>query len=443
MRSGSRGEEPSGKPFSFGAEAQVAGLASRYEGMRSWIRANAVACCGAGLAIWAVSWLALSSWEWTDYDAEARPAFDALVNGHLSKFFLLAPAYGGSMLIRAPFVVIPKLWGGGELSTFRAAAAPALAASAILGIWLVMRMRALGRPTIGRAVALLLCVANPLTVTALQYGHAEELLGAVLCVAAVLVAMRDRPIWAGVLLGVAIANKEWAVVAAGPVLIALPAGRIKALLTSGAVAAAILVPFMLAGSSGSALSVAGSHTGKLFNPWQFWWFLGSHAHPVRDLTGHVRVGYRVPPSWISGMARELIVGITGSLVLAYAWVRRRRTRIAKNDALLLLTLVLLLRCALDPWDFTYYAVPFLIALVVWEALTYERPPVLALTASLLAWFTLQEMPGRGPSPDLQALTFLVLAGGAAVAMALALFSPGISSRLAIRVRRRDIVPSPA
>jgi alpha-1,6-mannosyltransferase len=412
--------------------------------MRSWLRVNAPACIGAGVGIATVSWLALSSWAWTDYDAEARPAFDALVNGHVSKFFLLAPAYGGSMLLRAPFVLVPKLWGGGELSMFRAAAAPCLAASAILGIWLVARMRALGRTTIARAVALFLCVANPLTLAALQYGHPEELLGAVLCIAAVLVAMRGRPLWAGVLLGLAIANKEWAIVAVGPVLVALPGGRIKAMITTGGVAAAVLAPFVLFGSSaGSAVSVAGSHTGQLFNPWQFWWFLGSHAHPVRDVAGHVKAGYRVPPGWVSEFARQLIVGITAAVVLLYAWARRGRRRVAPNDALLLLALVLLLRCALDPWDFTYYSIPFLITLVVWEALTFDRPPVLALTASFLAWFTLQEAPVERISPDLQALIFLALAGGAAVAMVAALFAPGWTERLAVRARRRDVVPSPA
>ena len=31
-----------------------------------------------------VAWLGLSSWEWTDYDSEARPAIDALLAGHIS-----------------------------------------------------------------------------------------------------------------------------------------------------------------------------------------------------------------------------------------------------------------------------------------------------------------------------------------------------------------------
>ena len=411
--------------------------------MRSRIRENAAAWCGAALAIGVVAWLGLSSWAWTDYDSEARPALDALLSGHISRFFLLAPAYGGSLLMRAPLVAVPKLWGGGELSMFRAAAAPCLAASAVLGVWLVARMRTAGRAPLARGLALFLCVANPLTLPALQYGHPEELLGAVLCVAAVLVAMRGRPLWAGLLLGLAIANKQWAVVAVGPVLVALPQGRLKALLASGGTAALLLVPFALAGSAGSVVNGGVTHTGTIFNPWQLWWFLGSHAHPVRDLGGHIRLGYRVPPGWITGMAHQLIVATTWSAAIAYAWLRRSRRGPAGNEPLLLLALVLLLRFVLDPWDISYYSLPFLIALLAWEALTHDRPPVLALGASLMAWLVLQKMPALGLSADAQSLIFLAVTVPSIVAIALALFAPGLAGRLSIRVRRRVVVPSPA
>jgi Glycosyltransferase family 87 len=410
--------------------------------MRSWMRENAVACCGAALGIAFVAWLGLTSWEWTDYDSEARPAIDALLAGHISGFLTLAPAYGGSLLMRAPFMVVPKLWGGGELSIFRAAAAPCLVASAILGVWLVARMRALGRSTVARALALALCVANPLTLRALEYGHPEELLGAVLCVAAVLVAMRGRPLWAGALLGLAIANKQWALVAAGPVLLALPGGRLKALLMTGGVAAVLLAPFALAGSGGSLVHSGETPTGHIFNPWQLWWFLGSHAHPVRDIAGHIRPGYRIPPGWISGVAHPLIVGIAWAVALLYAWLRRGRAA-APNDALLLLALVLLLRFALDPWDISYYALPFLIALLAWEVQARDRPPMLALLATFAAWLTLQELPAHGFSPDAQALAFAVFTVPALVAMTLALFAPGFTSRLGVRMRRRAVVPSAA
>ena len=70
-----------------------------------------------------------------------------------------------------------------------------------------------------------LCAANPITLRALDIGHPEELLGAVLCAGAVLAALRGRATLAGVLLGLAMANKAWAVLAIGPVLLALPERR--------------------------------------------------------------------------------------------------------------------------------------------------------------------------------------------------------------------------
>jgi hypothetical protein len=419
-------------------------MRSRLESMGSDLRENAVAWAGAGLGIAIVGWLALSSWQWTDYDSEARPAFDALLSGHLLGFLKLAPAYGGSLALRAPFVALPKLWGGGELSTFRAAAAPCLAASTILGVWLVARMRALGRPALSRALVLFLCVANPITLPALEYGHPEELLGAVLCIAAVLVATRNRPLWAGVLLGLAVANKEWALLAIGPVMIALPEHRLRALLAAGGIAALVLAPFALVGSSGFAAQAKGVSTGHIFNPWQLWWFFGSHAHLVRDIAGHVKVGYRVGPSWIETLAHPLIVAVSLPLTLLCAWLRRRGSRRPANEALLLLALLLLLRFALDPWNISYYALPFLIALLVWETLTFERPPVLALFASAAAWFVSEwGTPIRAVTPDVQSLIFVVLVIPALLALLGALYVPGLSHRLAFRARRRPAVLSPA
>jgi hypothetical protein len=413
--------------------------------MYSRIRENAVALGGAVFAGLIVSWLALGDWTWTDYDSEARPALDALVQGHPVLFLKLAPAYGGSLLLRAPFVLVPKLWGGGELSMFRAAAAPCLAAAALLGVWLVSKMRARGDSLAARALVLCLCVANPIVLPALQYGHPEELLGAVLCVAAVLAAVRDRPLWAGVLLGLAVANKEWAILAVGPVLIALPDRRIRTLLYAGATAGAVLLPFVIAGGVVSQTSGAATSTGSIFNPWQLWWFLGSHSHPVRDLAGHIRPGYRVAPAWVTAHSHELIAALVVPLTLLYAATHRRWRAGHPTDGLLLLALLFLLRCALDPWDMAYYPLPFLISLTTWETLRHRRLPVLSLLATLAAWFAIQEVakPQLHLSPELQAAIFLVVSVAGIVALAVALYLPGLADRLAPAARRRGAVAVPA
>ena len=96
----------------------------------------------------------------------------------------------------------------------------------------------------------------------------------------------------------------------------------------------------------------------------------------------------------------------------------------RDDALLLLALLLHLRCLLDTWNFVYYAVPFLLALVAWEGLARRRPPVLSLLATVAIWAVFQELPPRGVMPDAQAAAYLVWAVPAAVGIALRLFAPG-------------------
>jgi hypothetical protein len=64
----------------------------------------------------------------TDYETEIEPAAQALRAGHLHDFLALLPAYGGSLVLRSPFVFLPDLWGGGYLALFRSLALPCLAA---------------------------------------------------------------------------------------------------------------------------------------------------------------------------------------------------------------------------------------------------------------------------------------------------------------------------
>jgi hypothetical protein len=357
----------------------------------------------------------------------------------------LAPAYGGSLLIRSPFAAIPKLWGGGELSEFRAAAVPCLAAAVVLGVWLASRVRRRGLSTLTAALVLLLCVANPITFAALRIGHPEDLLGAVLCVAAVLLGLNRRPLLAGALLGLAIGNKAWAAVALGPLLLALPDRRPRALLACAVVAGAVLAPFAFAGSTAFGAHADGAaNTGNLFNPWQWWWFLGSHGHPAVGSTGAVKVGYRTPPGWIGSVAHPLIVAISVPLTLACFWLRSRaRGPRLRQEPMLLLMLLLLLRAALDPWNNDYYILPFLIVLVAWEGLYCDRLPVLSLLGALGAWFSTQATSSSSLqfSPDLQAVSFLLFSVPAAVAICASLYGPRGS--VVLFSSRRRALPAPA
>ncbi len=407
--------------------------------MRQRLRENALCASLAAASCATMAWLALYGFAWNDYDYEVRPAYEALMQGHVLAFLRLAPAYGGSLIERAPFALTPGLWGGGSLAVYRMAALPCLLAAAALGVWLVARMRAQGRTQLARAVALGVCVANPVTLLALEVGHPEELLGACLCVAALLLAARstrarDHSLLAGALLGLAIANKEWALLAAGPVLLALPpARRLRCLASATLIAVAILAPLTLATSGSFAANtraVAAPAGSAIFQPWQVWWFLGHHGALVHGSFGVAKPGYRIGPAWTSVAAHPLILLVGLSLALALWLDGGRRAALGEQRALLALALALLARCVLDTWDTAYYTLPFVFALLAWEVGRPTRnPPLLAVAASALVWLCCSWLPLHA-SPDVQAACFLAWSLPLAAWLAVQLFLPARARRAA-------------
>jgi Glycosyltransferase family 87 len=433
--------------------------------MRRAVRENALCAFLAGAGCATMAWLGLYGFAWNDYDTEARPSFEALLHGHLLEFLRLVPAYGGSLIERAPFAFLPSLWGGGELAVYRMVALPALLAIAALGVYLVAQMRSRGRPVWWRAVALGVCVANPITLRALELGHPEELLGACLCIAAVLLSSRDRPVWAGVLLGLAIANKEWALLLAGPVLVALP-GRpgesrarqaILCMASAGAVAASLILPILLVGSTSfvaGARTVASS-SNTIFQPMQVFWFLGHHSPTAEQLLGAAKHDFRLAPPWISRVSHPLVIAV--SVPLSWlAWhgqAMRERARSGgeapgasarrRADALLLLSLLLLLRFMLDTWDNVYYPLPFILALLAWETDALPNPPVLALAVTVLVW--LNVWLSTRVSADAQAVFFLVWSLPLAASLGALLYLPSSARKRpagALRLQRSLMLTPP-
>lgn len=374
------------------------------------LRENALIALAAAGAVAAMSWLTLYGFAWNDYETEALPAVQALIQGHFGQFAALAPAYGGSLLLRAPFALLPGLWGGGSLDVYIALSVPCLIAAAILGLFLQAQMRDDGDRLLARGLVLGLCVVNPITLRAFELGHPEELLGACMCVAAVLLAGADRPLWSALLLGLAIANKEWALLAVGPALLVLPRRHVLWLLLTAAAAAALLGPIaLLSPTFVATTSSTASAPSAIFQPWQVFWFLGAHAGTVHGLFGEVKLGYRTPPTWVGTVSHPLIL-LCAALLPFAIWLRRERAPLRVADSLLLLAIVMLLRCLLDTWDNVYYTLPFLISLTAWDAIRSgpgaRRPAAIALISTLLAWASFQWLP-EVASADMQAALFIL------------------------------------
>ena len=398
--------------------------------MRAPLRSEWPWWLAALLGVAAMSFAGLTGFAWSDYDYEASGAMQALIRGDIAGYLAQLPVYGGSLVLRAPFAGVTAALGGGELAVYRAVSIPCLVAVAILGLVVIRRMGERGRSRGVRALVLGLCVANPVTLRALEIGHPEELLCAALAIGAVLAAGAQRTILAAVLLGLAIATKAWAVLAIGPVLLALPARRLVALAIAGAVTVLVVAPIALAGSH-AALVRGASVTGEIFQPWQLFWMLGEPGHVVLGTDGVPKPGYRVPPAWLSPISHPLIAFLVIPLSLLWARVRGAAPRAGGEQLLALLALLLLLRCVLDPWNTIYYELPFLLALLAWEALQRpDRPPVVTLAATVLTWITFQEMP-TWLSADLQCAFFLAWSLPLCAWLAREVFAPGVR----LRVRR--------
>ena len=365
----------------------------------------------------AYGWAQLTSYLWTDYELANEAPLRSLVHGHLADFFQTAPIEGPSLLLRAPFALMAWLWGGSDMAIYRMVAVPGLLAGVVLAVTL-WALRDRRHPSARWSLLVVALVAgNPLMLQALEIGHPEEMLGAALCVGAVLAALYRKPWLAAVLLGLALGNKAWAVLAVGPVLLALDRRRWSALALASGIALLLVAPFLLAGASRGAVASAGA-TGGIFQPWQLWWPLGEHGHVVHGFFGMVKEGYRQGPSWIGHVTHPLIAFLVVPATLL--WRRRHGPAPASADVLLLLALLFLARCVLDAANNGYYHLPFLIALAAWEALQREPPPILSLAAAALVWLTVQKLP-LYISPDAQCAVYLAWTIPALAALAYATF----------------------
>ena len=259
-----------------------------------------------------MSFAALYGFGWNDYSVEVTPAYGALTSGHVWTFLSLAPAYGGSLELRAPFALLPGLWGGGDVAVYRSVSIACLLAAALFAVWLVgADARARPGPPRRAPPRSGLCVANPVTLlrAPARPRRGAPRRGAVRRRGARRAA-RPRRLGGG---AARPRDRQQAVGAARrrPGARRAPrAARCARWRTPGRSPSRSTCRCCcrLVGGGGAAgagglggAAIAQTGSGTIFQPWQLWWFLGSHGHTVLGSFGAVKPGYRTPPGWIGGV----------------------------------------------------------------------------------------------------------------------------------------------
>jgi hypothetical protein len=350
--------------------------------LRAHLRAHAALACAALVVAAAVLVVARPGLgDYAQLSAanpdNAAPALDALVRGEFARVPSVQPVMGPvSLLVRAPFAAAGHALGDRTLE-YRLGALACLWALAALALLLAVRVRRRDGGIVAPAAIVLVVVANPLALAALDAGHPEELLAGALAAAAVLAAADGRATVTGLLIGLAVATKPWAALAAPPALLALRTGRRRALLLAVGVFAALVAP--LAAADPHRLLDGTRHLAHAVRvyPASAWWPLAiDHAAPAHE--------WAMP--W--GLTRSAGQLLVGALALGAAVVHARRSRGLRGEAALaLLAALLLARCVLDPMDLGYYAAPCIAALAAWDASHRRGLPIAALLASVLGWAT--------------------------------------------------------
>jgi hypothetical protein len=331
----------------------------------------------AAYVLLASAWIAWHASSEYDYSSDAGPPIDALIHGRLHEFLAARPLMGPfSLLLRAPFTVFANFTarGGAEhfyFDDYRLGVFPCFVAAGLLGMALAYVMQRRGASLPARAAIIAICVVNPVSLRAVHFGHPEEVLGAALLAGSALAALERKPWATAILLGMAVMNKQWAVIGAPAVLTMAvlahgdAARRLRGpALAFGGIGLALIVPFLIVDASSLwdlTRSLADIRHSPVW-PASVWYAvvpplkgaeLGVWAHDLRHM-----------PDWLGLLARPTIVALGVALPLLLS--RRLRQDLAPR-ALALLALVMLLRCALDPANNGYYHVPFFLAVVAADA----------------------------------------------------------------------------
>lgn len=329
------------------------------------------------------AWLASKSSGMGDWDTDTYSAVQALASGRIGAYLEATPMMGPfATVVQTPFVAISGATG---LDAYRWASFPCLLAAGLLGLYLASLASRRGATRLAQLVLVVVCLVNPLTFEALENGHPEEILTAALAVGAIASAAENCRLRAAVLLGLAVASKQWAVIAVLPVLMALPGGRLRAGLTAAAIAAVLILPgFVAAPDAFFDVHEKAADTGRIVTPWSIWYPAASSVNETyevddRRLLAHVEEA----PPLAGSLSHPLIVLLAFALPAVLA-LRRARIGISGSEAMALFALLALLRCALDPVGNLYYHEPLLLAVVGWDAFSTRTAPLRSLVGVAIA-----------------------------------------------------------
>ena len=309
----------------------------------------------------------------TDYEVEAEPALDALRAGHVGRFLRARPRPTAARCSSArPSRSHPGCGAAAATPSSAAWPSPACWRRAP---WPAPLSRACAAAGAGaRAAApwavLLLAAANPLTLRALEVGHPEELLVTALSSRRALLALDGRPARPapGVLLGLAVAGKPWAVLAVVPVLALLPTpgrgGRRRAAGRRGRRARCPSCCRRPGGAVGGAADAGLDERRHLPA-------VAALVVPRRSRPRRPRARRRASSATAPRPAGSA-TSATRSCSPRPRPGRRRRLRPAPPHRAADATPCCCwrcraaVRCLLDTWNTSYYALPFLLALLTWE-----------------------------------------------------------------------------
>lgn len=319
-----------------------------------------------------------------DYPADAGPAMTALLHGNLHAFAVATPAMGElSLYLRLPFAALAYLGSPTETSIYRWGAVPCMVSLALLGVWLASIARSRGTGLFGQVAIVAVALFNPMVHWALFYGHPEELLTTSLAVGAIVSAAQRRVTLTTVLLGLAIASKQWAVIAVFPVLAVFPGRRVRVTVGAAAIVTAVSLPVLLV-SAASFLhnQLVLVHEHFLVPAWDSWLFLISPTvtFPVRG--GFTYAGPHLS-STLVGLLHPLIICVAIAIGLYLA--RRVRTHLTLDVWFAAVAVAFLLRCTLDTETMPYYEAPLFMTLLAWDALRGGRLPLRALFAAVVSY----------------------------------------------------------